>query len=125
MTRTTGVGGIGLIAGALLIASVGAVSAKELKSVGVAVRTMGNPFFGALVKGVNDEAHRINPNVSVTTVSADYELNKQFTQIDNHCGRRGCHTARRKRPECDRPSRQACPGRWHYSSCGRCLGERR
>ena len=83
MTRTTGAGGIGLIAGALLIASVGAVSAKELKSVGVAVSTMGNPFFGALVKGVNDEAHRINPNVSVTTVSADYELNKQFTQIDN------------------------------------------
>ena len=43
MTRTTGAGGIGLIAGALLIASVGAVSAKELKSVGVAVSTYGKP----------------------------------------------------------------------------------
>ena len=50
MTRTTGGGGFGLIAGALLIASVGAVSAKELKSVGVAVgiTPMGNPFFPGL-----------------------------------------------------------------------------
>ena len=35
------------------------------------------------MKGINDEAKRISPDVRVTTASAEYELNKQFTQIDN------------------------------------------
>ncbi|MBV8402464.1 MAG: ABC transporter substrate-binding protein [Acetobacteraceae bacterium] len=61
----------------------GAASAKELKAVGITVGSLGNPFFVALAKGAQDEAKKINPNVKVTSTSADYDLNKQFTQIDN------------------------------------------
>ncbi|MBV8094869.1 MAG: ABC transporter substrate-binding protein [Acetobacteraceae bacterium] len=68
---------------AALLLAAGTASAKELKSVGITVGSLGNPFFVALVKGAADEAKQINPNVNVTTASADYDLNKQFTQIDN------------------------------------------
>lgn len=56
---------------------------KELRSVGVTVGSLGNPFFVALGKGATDAARSINPQARVTVVSADYDLNKQFTQIDN------------------------------------------
>ena len=72
-----------LLAGAALALVVGPVSAKELKSVGITVGSLGNPYFVALAKGATDEAHAINPAAKVTTASADYDLNKQFTQIDN------------------------------------------
>ncbi len=74
---------------AVLMASValgllgGAASAKELKAVGVTVGSLGNPYFVALGKGVSDGVRAINPNAKVTIASADYDLNKQFTQIDN------------------------------------------
>ncbi|MBS0559497.1 MAG: ABC transporter substrate-binding protein [Proteobacteria bacterium] len=74
-----------LLAGAALaIAAAPAASfAKELKSVGVTVGTLGNPYFVAVGKGVTDAVREINPNAKVTISSADYDLNKQFTQIDN------------------------------------------
>ena len=34
-------------------------------------------------KGATDAAHEVNPDAKVTIASADYDLNKQFTQIDN------------------------------------------
>ena len=58
-------------------------SAKTLESVGVTLGSLGNPYFVALTKGVTAEAKSINPNVRVVSTSADYDLNKQFTQIDN------------------------------------------
>jgi ribose transport system substrate-binding protein len=61
----------------------GAASAKDLKAIGITVGSLGNPFFVALTKGAEQEAKKINPNVKVTATSADYDLNKQFTQIDN------------------------------------------
>jgi ribose transport system substrate-binding protein len=57
--------------------------AKELTSVGISVGSLGNPFFVATIKGIEDKAKGINPNVKVTAVSSDYDLNKQFTQVDN------------------------------------------
>jgi ribose transport system substrate-binding protein len=57
--------------------------AKTLDSVGVTLGSLGNPYFVALVKGVTRQAQAINPNVRVVSSSADYDLNKQFTQIDN------------------------------------------
>ena len=57
--------------------------AKTLDSVGVTLGSLGNPYFVALTKGVAAEAKSINPNVRVVSASADYDLNKQFTQIDN------------------------------------------
>lgn len=72
-----------LLAGAAVALLTGAAAAKELKAVGLTVGSLGNPYFVALGKGVTDGAHEINPNAKVTIASADYDLNKQFTQIDN------------------------------------------
>ncbi|PZQ97221.1 MAG: ABC transporter [Cereibacter sphaeroides] len=66
---------------ALGLASPGA--AKDLNSVGISVGLLGNPFFVATIKGIEDAAKKINPNVQVTSVSADYDLNKQVSQIDS------------------------------------------
>jgi ribose transport system substrate-binding protein len=71
-----------LLAGAALAIAASA-SAKDLKAVGVTVGSLGNPFFVAVGKGVTDAVHEINPDAKVTIASADYDLNKQFTQIDN------------------------------------------
>ena len=72
-----------LMAGVALAFTAGAASAKDLKAVGVTLGSLGNPFFVALAKGAEAKAKEINPNVKVTVASADYDLNKQFTQIDN------------------------------------------
>ena len=71
-----------LLAGAALMAA-GTASAKELKAVGVTVGSLGNPYFIAVGKGITDAAHAANPQAKVTVSSADYDLNKQFTQFDN------------------------------------------
>ena len=71
-----------LLAG-VAAASVASASAKELKAIGVTVGSLGNPYFVALGKGVEAEAQKINPKARVTLSSSDYDLNKQFTQIDN------------------------------------------
>ena len=68
---------------AALALGCGAASAKELKSIGISLGSLGNPFFIALSKGAEAEAKKTNPNVKVLTVGYDYDLNKQFTQIDN------------------------------------------
>jgi ribose transport system substrate-binding protein len=58
-------------------------SAKDLQKVGISVGLLGNPFFVATIKGIEDAAKKINPNVEVTSVSADYDLNKQVSQVDS------------------------------------------
>ncbi|QVN20346.1 ABC transporter substrate-binding protein [Burkholderia pyrrocinia] len=61
----------------------GTASAKDLTSLGVTVSTLGDPFQTSIVKGATERAKQINPNVRVTAVASDYDLNKQFSQIDN------------------------------------------
>ncbi|MEX3951507.1 ABC transporter substrate-binding protein [Paraburkholderia sp. EG287B] len=56
---------------------------KQLKSIGITVGSLGNPYFVTIVQGAEAKAKQINPSAKVTAVSADYDLNKQFTQIDN------------------------------------------
>src|SRR5215831_15775861 len=56
---------------------------KQLKSIGITVGSLGNPYFVTISKGAEAKAKQINPNAKVTAVSADYDMNKQFTQIDN------------------------------------------
>lgn len=56
---------------------------RPLKSVGVTLGNMGNPFFVSLAKGAEAEAKKINPNVKFTALAADYDLAKQAAQIDN------------------------------------------
>jgi ribose transport system substrate-binding protein len=72
-----------LLASAALLLSVNLASAKDLKLISISGASMGNPFFVALAKGATFEARKINPTVQVTTVAYDYDLNKQFTEIDN------------------------------------------
>jgi ribose transport system substrate-binding protein len=72
------------LACALAFAACAAHAAdKPLKSIGVTVGSLGNPYFVTVVKGAEAEAKALNPNAKVVAVSADYDLNKQFTQIDN------------------------------------------
>ncbi len=56
---------------------------KPLKAIGITVGSLGNPYFVTVAKGAEARAKAINPNVKVIAVSSDYDLNKQFTQIDN------------------------------------------
>ena len=72
-----------LLAGAALALLNGAASAKDLKSIGISLGSLGNPFFTALSKGAEAQAKKINPSVKVQTVGYDYDLGKQVTQIDN------------------------------------------
>lgn len=72
-----------LLAAAAAVALTGAASAKDLNKIGISLGSMGNPFFVALATGATDKAKEINPNVEVTALGYDYDMNKQFTQIDN------------------------------------------
>ncbi len=74
------------VAAVALALAGGTASAKDLRSIGVSVSTLSNPYFTAMVNGIASEAKTINPEVRVTTVSADYDLGKQFNEIDNFIG---------------------------------------
>jgi ribose transport system substrate-binding protein len=61
-----------------------AFAAHPLKSVGVAVGDLANPFFVAIGKGAEEVARQLGgPGVKVTTVSSKYDLNTQVGQIEN------------------------------------------
>ncbi|WP_421914265.1 ABC transporter substrate-binding protein [Mesorhizobium sp.] len=68
---------------ALASVAIAPASAKDLNKVGISVGLLGNPFFVATIKGIEDSAKKINPKVEVTSVSADYDLNKQVSQVDS------------------------------------------
>ena len=72
-----------LLASAALAIGANVATARDLKSIGISVGSMGNPFFIALAKGAEFEAKKTNPNVKVTAVGFDDDLGKQNTQIDN------------------------------------------
>ena len=72
-----------ILAGGALLSLTAIAQAKPLEAIGVTMGSLGNPYFVALTKGVADEARAGGKTVKVTAVSADYDLNKQFTQIDN------------------------------------------
>ena len=67
----------------LSLAAAAPATAKTLQSVGITLGSLGNPYFVALTKGVTAQAMSVNPQVRVVSSSADYDLNKQFTPIDN------------------------------------------
>jgi ribose transport system substrate-binding protein len=57
--------------------------AAGIDRVGITVGTLGNPFFAATDNGIKALSQKITPDAKLTFVSCDYDLNKQFTQIDN------------------------------------------
>jgi ribose transport system substrate-binding protein len=61
----------------------GSAVAKDLKSVGLTMGSLSNPYFIALVEGATQKAREINPDAKVTSVSSEYDLGKQSNQIDN------------------------------------------
>lgn len=67
----------------MLAFTTGSACAKELKSIGISLGSLGNPFFVALSKGAEFEAKQINKDIQITTVGFEYDLGKQVTQIDN------------------------------------------
>ncbi|MCV3765939.1 ABC transporter substrate-binding protein [Rhizobium sp. TRM95796] len=72
-----------LIGTAMAAALAMPAAAKDLNKIGISVGLLGNPFFVATIKGIEDRAKEINPNVEVISVSSDYDLNKQVSQIDS------------------------------------------
>jgi len=73
-----------LLATAAFLAFAAPAGAAELKSVGITVGSLGNPFFVQIAKGAEAKAKELGGRkTNVTVVSADYDLNKQSTQIDN------------------------------------------
>jgi ribose transport system substrate-binding protein len=71
---------------ALLSTTAFAEDAKVVKSVGISVGSLGNPFYVAAVAGITAAAKKANPDVKITAVDADYDLNKQLSQIDSFIG---------------------------------------
>jgi len=63
--------------------SAGANAQKKLDKVGIAVATLGNPFFLPLIDGMESTVKKYSPDVSVTTLGSDYEISKQASQIDS------------------------------------------
>ena len=72
-----------LIGTAMVAALAMPAAAKDLNKIGISVGLLGNPFFVATIKGIEDRAKEINPDVEVISVSADYDLNKQVSQVDS------------------------------------------
>ena len=63
---------------------VGVADARPLKSIGIAVGDLANPYFVAMERGAKDTANRISgSDVEVTIVSSRYDLNTQVGQIEN------------------------------------------
>lgn len=56
----------------------------KLRTIGVTLGDLGNPFYVALQKGAESAAKEIGGNsVKVTTVSSSFDLNQQTNQIEN------------------------------------------
>jgi ribose transport system substrate-binding protein len=66
-----------------LAALTAAADARELKSMGISLGSLGNPGFVSIARTATAQAQKINPNVKVTALGYDYDLGKQVTQIDN------------------------------------------
>ncbi|MBT9432844.1 ABC transporter substrate-binding protein [Candidatus Sodalis endolongispinus] len=71
-----------LIAATLMAAPL--AQGKELKSIGVTVGDLANPFFVQITKGAERKARELSGDkVNVTLVSSGYDLGQQVAQIDN------------------------------------------
>ncbi len=66
-----------------LVAMAGTAEAKELKSLGISLGSLGNPGFVSIARTAKEQAEKVNPQVRVTTVGYEYDLGKQFQQIDS------------------------------------------
>lgn len=71
-----------IMSGMLVAAAL--AQGKELKSIGVTVGDLANPFFVQITKGAERKARELaGDKVNVTLVSSGYDLGQQVAQIDN------------------------------------------
>jgi ribose transport system substrate-binding protein len=56
---------------------------KELKSVGLTVGDLGNPFFVQIAHGAAAQARTYNPDVKFTSLSSNYNLKNQIAQMNS------------------------------------------
>ncbi|BAY31346.1 periplasmic binding protein/LacI transcriptional regulator [Nostoc carneum NIES-2107] len=57
---------------------------SQLRSLGVSLGDLGNPFFVAMAKGSESQARKIAGNdLKLSIVSSGFDLNQQFNQIEN------------------------------------------
>src|ERR1700719_1883602 len=54
---------------------------KELKSVGLTVGDLGNPFFDQIAHGAAAQARTYNPNVKISSLSSNYDVKNQASQM--------------------------------------------
>src|SRR5260221_1320772 len=66
-----------------LVAGAASANAADLKLLVISVGWLGNPFSVAPINGLTASAKKLTPDVQVTSVSSDYDLGKQSTQMDN------------------------------------------
>jgi ribose transport system substrate-binding protein len=72
------------LAGAALAFAAGSpASAKDIKSVGISVGSLGNPGFVIIANTATRIFKKAYPQAQVTTVGYDYDLGKQVNEIDN------------------------------------------
>lgn len=72
------------LAVSVMLATASLAQAKELKSIGVTVGDLANPFFVQIAKGAELKAKELaGDKVNVTSVSSGYDLGQQVAQIDN------------------------------------------
>ncbi|MGJ4859874.1 ABC transporter substrate-binding protein [Labrys sp. La1] len=68
---------------ALAMGAVAPASAKDVRSVGISVGSLGNPGFVIIANTATRIIKKAYPKAQVTTVGYDYDLGKQVNQIDN------------------------------------------
>jgi ribose transport system substrate-binding protein len=68
---------------ALALGAAAPAMAADVGLVGITVGSLGNPYYAVTDRGIADKAHALTPGAKVTAVSADYDLSKQFTEIQN------------------------------------------
>jgi ribose transport system substrate-binding protein len=73
------------LAAALLSAGLTSAQQKKLSSVAASLGSLGNPFFVRMGQGVSEKAKELGgEGVKVSIDSADYDIGKQSSQIDNY-----------------------------------------
>ena len=63
--------------------SLGPAMAKDVKSVGISVGSLGNPGFVSIANTATAQLKKANPQVRVTVLGYDYDLGRQFQEIDS------------------------------------------
>src|ERR1700722_289165 len=74
--------GIVMAGATLALTSVGPSLAKDVKSVGISVGSLGNPGFVIIANTATRLIHKAYPQARVTTVGYDYDLGKQVNKSD-------------------------------------------